>query len=254
MGTYLYGITRRDVPVSVGKGGVGDPPAPVRRVRYGDLAALVSDVDDDMVGEAAGVSGLRRDMAAHSDLLNRLIEETTVLPVRFGVIFPEDRTLIEDLLDPEHDQLLAYLDRVAGAVELSVRADYKEEAILAEVVREQPRLASGNPSRRSGSRTSFDARIEAGRRIAHAIRTKRDQDQQWLLQRLSPTARDVAVSDAASELAVLAASFLVDRRKLKQFDQALERVHEEVGDLMSLSCVGPLPPYSFVAVRFAAMI
>src|SRR4051794_31571649 len=106
MGTYLYGITRCDVPVSAGKGGVGDPPARVRRLRFGDLAALVSDVDDDAVGEAAGVRGMRRDMAAHSDLLNRLIAETTVLPVRFGVIFPEDRTLIDQLLDPEHDQLL----------------------------------------------------------------------------------------------------------------------------------------------------
>jgi len=183
-----------------------------------------------------------------------LIAETTVLPVRFGLIFPDDRTLIDQLLDPDHEQLLAYLDCVAGAVELSVRANYKEEAILAEVVREQPRLASSNPGRRGSSRTSFDARIEAGRRIAQAVRAKRDQDQHWLLQRLSPAARDVAVSPAASEMVVLAASFLVDRRKLDQFDRALERVNEEVSGLMSLSCVGPLPPYSFVAVRFAAMI
>jgi len=252
MGTYLYAIARNDAPLPAGKGGVGDPPAPVRRVRCGDLAALVSDVDDHAIGEAAGVRGLRRDMAAHSDMLNRLVAKTTVLPVRFGVIFPDEQTLLDQFLDPEHDQLLTYLDRVEGAIELSLRASYLEEAILAEVVREQPRLASGSTGR-GRSRGTFDAKIEAGRRIAEVVRAKREQDQQWLLKRLSAPARDVAVSAPPSEMTVLAASFLVDRRKLDAFDKGLARVNEEVRGLMSLSCVGPLPPYSFVAVRFPAV-
>jgi len=270
MSSYLYGIVRRAGPAAPDGGkskkdaaarltprsigpGVGDPPAPVALVRHRDVAALVSEVDEGQIGEAAGVRGLRRDMAAHADLLNRLLTITTVLPVRFGVILPGPDAVVDYVLAPHYQRLRDDLDRLEGAVELSVRATYIEEAVLKEVVREQPRLAQplqAGRGRRSG--LAYDSRIEAGRRIAAALREKRDRDQQWLVGRLRPFAQEVSVSQPASDLMVLHASFLVRRDRLDRFDRALEEVNAEVADVIGLNCVGPLPPYSFVAVSLPA--
>ena len=44
MSTYIYGITAASHPgLPEGVGGVGDPQLPVRVLREGELAALVSD-------------------------------------------------------------------------------------------------------------------------------------------------------------------------------------------------------------------
>src|SRR5437762_12159744 len=111
MATYLYAIVpwpmtappldregrgkakrvkaKGDSPDAALGAGVGDPPRAVRAVIHSDLAALASEVG---AGEVGGdnVRALRRDMKAHSAVLNRVMElgAASVLPVRFGVMFP----------------------------------------------------------------------------------------------------------------------------------------------------------------------
>ena len=178
-------------------------------------------------------------------MLNRVLEKTTVLPGRFGVVFPDDQALVEELLRPQYRSLSETLDRLDGAVEVSVKATYLEEQVLKEVVKEQPQLAG-----RSGS--GYAGRIDVGRRVAAAIEAKRDHDAARLLDRLTPLARDVAVGRAASNLMVLNASFLVERGRMRRFDEALEKIDATAGHRLRLGCVGPLPPYSFVDLDFKA--
>jgi len=252
MGTYFYGIIRtsaadravRNTDRAPWGRGVGSPPAPVFASAVGDLAALVSEVDDREIGEAAGVRALRRDMVAHSDVLNRVIATTTVLPVRLGVVLPNEAVLVNEILDPQYDELLKLLERLDGAVELTVRATYREEAVLREIIADQPSLARG-----AGGAASYSERIELGRRIARAVQAKRARDQDWLAQQLSALAREVILRPAPSDMTVLEASLLVDRNQLKRFDAAAAHVCAQLGTLIQWDCVGPLPPYSFATIR-----
>src|SRR2546421_7416670 len=94
---YLYGIVRWPTPwakssdeVSSEVGaGVGDPPAAVEAVPDGTLAAIVSAIDPRTIGSAQGVRGLRRDMRAHANVLNKIVAlGGSVLPAAFGLVFP----------------------------------------------------------------------------------------------------------------------------------------------------------------------
>ena len=246
-GTYLYGIIRAPDPSKsrireVLGTGVGTPPSPVRLLRFGDLAAVVGTVDAEQIGERAGARAFMRDMAAHADVLDRVLKVRTVLPARMGLFFPDDRSLIREMLEPQHDLLLDLLRRLSGTVELRVTAAYLEDQVLDQIICQQPQLAG-----RQGA--TYTQRIETGRRIARAIASRRDTDARWILDQLVPAARDVSVADGSSELTVLRASFLVERKALGRFDGALERVQTEAGDVMRLACVGPLPPYSFADLR-----
>src|SRR4051794_1749904 len=83
--TYLYGILRWPVPqggAGLTGSGIGDPPRPVRLVRAGPVAAVVSDVWAEEISEPS-VTSLRRDMKAHTAVLNRVAADLTVLPARF---------------------------------------------------------------------------------------------------------------------------------------------------------------------------
>lgn len=248
MNVYLYGITRRpngSRAPDLGRG-VGHPPAQVRLLGCGDLAAALSQVDDAQIGEAAGVRALRRDMTAHTDVLNRLMAVATVLPARFGIVLPDEQTLVNEVLQPHHQRLLDDLERLHGTVELTLRADYVEEQILQEIAGQQPQLVGAG---QRGAASTYQDRIETGRRIASMIRLRREQDAQRLLERLSPLAVDVSVSEPSSDMSVFRGSFLIRNKDLSRFDRELDRIGAEAGSRMKLACVGPLPPFSFVDLQ-----
>src|SRR5688572_32611379 len=102
MSIYLYGIVSSRLPQDAhpATSGVGDPPRPVRILRHRALAALVSDVSLPEVS-TENLRLLRRNMKAHSAILNAVAGHGTILPVRFGVVFPDERALIAKVLEPQ---------------------------------------------------------------------------------------------------------------------------------------------------------
>src|SRR5687768_12481559 len=139
--SYMYGNIRWPAPkgsIDALGAGVGDPPRAVRAVRVRELAALISDVSGAEM-QAQGLRGTRRDMKAHAAVVNRIAAAMTVLPVRFGVVLPDERSLIAQLLEPQYKRLLSYLDHLEGTVEVKLRAMSLEEPTLREVVAERDR-------------------------------------------------------------------------------------------------------------------
>src|SRR5206468_3653291 len=83
------------------------------------------------------VPAKRRDLLRHAEVLGTALEHGTVLPLRFGVVFENATALVEDLLLPRYAELVQLLGRFEGRVELSVKAFFREEAILAELAQQQ---------------------------------------------------------------------------------------------------------------------
>jgi hypothetical protein len=255
-GVHLYCILsrpRQKQRLSLGTG-VGDPPAPVQVVNHRALAAVVSDspysaAGDDVAPTRERVRSMRRDLLAHSQVLNRLLPRTTLLPVRFGVILPDEASVVDEVLEPQHDLLVAQLQRIDGAVEVSLKVNYAEETVLRQVVRENSHLAARTAAPDGGGhRSTLADRVELGRDIAAAIQARRDRDRRWLLARLQPLTIDIRES-STSELMVLNAALLAAEDRLDRFDEALNTAAHEAGEGMRFNCVGPLPPYSFVDLR-----
>jgi len=227
------------------RAGVGDPPSRVDLVRHRSIAALVSHIPQSRV-EAQSARRLRQDMKAHAALLNKLAEQQTVLPFRFGVVFPDDPSVIARLLQPAYDRLTKLLEELDGAIELTLRATYVEQRVLQEVVAENPRLVSSSARRVR----SYQARVDLGQRVARAIEAKQHHDAKRLFGVLRPFVRAAQFGRPLKELMLLNASMLVERASLPQFDRALAKIHNAEHDRIELDCIGPLPPYSFVDLEF----
>jgi hypothetical protein len=141
--------------------------------------------------------------------------------------------------------LKRYLVELEGTVEVALKATYIEDRVLAQVAREQPQLVA----HWRGSKATYRSKLETGRRIAAAIQALRDQEGQWIVDKLRKTVPASRINKTLSDLMALNASILVDRARMPSFDKELERVHAQVGEYIKLDCVGPLPAYSFVDLR-----
>src|SRR3954447_12904368 len=90
---YVYGYMRTgDVPEQLAAG-IGDPPGPVETIEAGELAALVTPVED------AAVAPRRGNLLAHAEVLRRAGEHGPVLPLRFGEAVAGPEALRAQLAD-----------------------------------------------------------------------------------------------------------------------------------------------------------
>ena len=103
-------------------------------VQHGDVAAIVTDTEE---------SGLRAASALrlHWQVLETTADSVPVLPVRFGTAMADDRAVVEELLAPRHDELVAHLAELAGKVQVTVKGDFDEERLLRGVVDASPAIA-----------------------------------------------------------------------------------------------------------------
>jgi len=242
---YVYGVVRADDASSSKLTGINDEP--VSPVTSEGLAALTSDVPDDFL--EAG----RDELLTHSRVLEQALEHGTVLPMRFGVVLPDERSVRDELLAPHSEELEAQLRDMDGKVEINLKVFHDEDTILREAVAEIPEAAELRQSIQGKPEdATYYERIRLGELIAQALDDKRELTEPAIVDRLSQYAVAVQVGDPAHERMALNASFLVQREDLGRFDKAVDELGEEQGGRIRIRYTGPLPPHSFVELEMAA--
>ncbi len=192
----LYAITDDPSP----------PDPPLRAVRADGLTVLCAPAERlEMTAEV---------LWRHEEVVESLMQERDLLPMRFGTLVEDDEAAVR-ALDERRDELKTSLERVRGAVELAVRA---------EVVRAR----EDTPAGPSGT--------EYMRAKAHRTEAAR-----LLHEPLAFLARESIVQPGPE---LLRAAYLVDRDAVESFVGLVRRLQATHEDLRIL-CTGPWPPYSF---------
>ncbi len=217
--------------------------AGARAVEHGELAAVVTDADEDGTKPAALV---RR----HWRVLEAISAGTTVLPVRFGTVMAGNQAVVDEFLAPGHDGLRSRLAALAGKVQLTVKGVYDEEALLRSIVEGDPTVAALRERVRAlpEAASHFD-RIKLGELVAAQVERARDRDTAHVLERLERMAVAASREPPSSLDSAVNTAFLVDRSAADEFGAAVGRLAEELEGRVQLRCVGPLPPYSFTDER-----
>jgi Gas vesicle synthesis protein GvpL/GvpF len=238
-GVYVYGIVPAAARLDPQAEGVGGGAGPVRQVAHEALAALVSDVP-------RGPLVAARDLRAHWRVLEEVAESTTVLPVRLGTVMESDGAVRDEVLRPDATRLTAMLAELDGKVQLSLKGFYDEDRLLREIVESSPQVARLRERVQGISEAaSYYDRIRLGELVSAEIDRRRSLDTDFVLQRLEPLAVAARLEAPAAQNGGVNAAFLVDRARVDEFSQAVQRLAGELGERMQLRYVGPLPPYSF---------
>jgi hypothetical protein len=235
---YVYGITRRGVATPLPAGIDGQD---VGRVEHGQLTALVSEAPD------GPVKASRRNLLAHTEVLQQAVAEQCVLPMRFGVVMPSEAAVADHLLAAHEDSLGEQLGVFDDLVELDLKVVCPEDVLLRTIVSERPDLVKLRESIRGrpDDATYFD-RLRLGELISEAVEQKRAALVRHVVGRLEPDALSTEVGEPAHEHMLVNVAFLVERGGLENFDREVAALDRELGDDLRFKYVGPLPPFHFV--------
>jgi hypothetical protein len=236
---YVYGVTWAEAVDALPAAGVAG--AGVGAVEHGEIAALVSAVPDEPI------RARRRDLTRHMDVLQHVHATAAVLPLQFGSVFADEDAVEEGLLSGRYEELVCLLRRFDGLAELRLRAVYREEAILAEIVQEDRDVARLRRLTQQGGAPS----LQLGEAVVRALGERRRRDARALDRELRSLAIEAAVEEPVTELELLRASYLVEQRAIPRFDARMDQIAGRARDRMTFTYTGPLPPHSFVALARA---
>jgi len=158
----------------------------------------------------------------HEEVVEALMEDRDLLPVRFGTRV-EDETAAARALGERHRELARALDRVRGAVELSVR-----------VMGDGPE--SPPPAEGASGAGYLRAKVRSAAAHEEVVRMVHDP--------LTANARASTQLGTTAPAELLRGAYLVERGRVNAFVDHVSRLQAAHPELRLL-CTGPWPPYSF---------
>jgi hypothetical protein len=237
--TYVYGLISADAALAPELTGLG-PSGRVSTIRHGRLAAVVSDLPTDRP------LGTRDDLMSHEAVVDTLAATGTVIPMRFPAVV-EESGVVDELLAPNHDRFVTMLAELEGRVQFTLKGNYDNDVVLPEVVEGDQEIRTMQQKvHELPEDAAYYDRIRLGELVVRALEQMRDRDAEQILGPLETTAIAVAPKPPAAPDEVINAAFLVDRRRSREFDAAVEQVGKDIHPRIRLRLLGPLAPYDFV--------
>lgn len=237
---YVYCISYSGITLPDGLTGLAGMP--VRSVKVGRLAAVVSDIEFDVVRPE------RRYLSAHQAVLTKLTASADLLPMAFGMI-SENEEAVSTLLFDHAAVLMRELARVTGRVEMTVRLRLQNKDAFSFFVERYPELRKQRDACFSGQREPAQKELlDLGRTFEDLLIRERESKTNLAVAALSPTAVEMKTANPNDEGVLFDINFLVDREHEARFDSSVEDLAKKLGDEFLLEVRGPWPAYNFVNV------
>jgi len=246
MGKYIYCIIPCQDDRTFDVASIGNNGSAVHTVSNKGLAAVISNVP------AKQYESTRNNMIAHERVLEAVMKETTLLPVRFGTIADSASPAedIKKLLSVRLEEFHNLLMEMRGKVELGLKAFWRDEkAIFNEIVAENIdiRRLRDSISLKSYETSHFE-RIRLGEMIEEAINHKKDRESTQMLAPLRQIACSTKENPLLATRIIVNAAFLVDKAREPDFDGQVEQLDKQFGKRIAIKYVGPVPAYNFVNI------
>jgi hypothetical protein len=263
-GLYAYGIVSRS-PEHLDLLGI-DKKHKVYPVAGRNICVMVSQIDIDQfqmqvknlsseLTKNAGTLGSRavEILQAHEDVIDILMQDTTIVPLKFGTILKDEKAASKILQDHE-EEFKALLAKFCGRVEYGLKVYADKQVLMKQLVQVDPKFASLEEKREKLSRgVAYLLERKREEELKDHLAAQLDQVTEAILQALGKDASETKqnnillrkVTEKKKEM-ILNAVFLVEREKAADFCEQGKRFMEQY-EFMELDYEfsGPWPPYSF---------
>lgn len=239
-GRYLYAVTagfNQQAYDSIGIEG-----SLVYAISHGNISAVVSDVPNDKIRPE------RRKLAAHQEVLRRLMETATPLPMSFGII-ADSAAAVKNILESNRQSFLEQLRRVEGKVEMGLRATWDVPNIFEYFVMTHAELKVLRDRFFGTHREpTQEQKIELGRTFDRLLKEDREEYAEQVSEILSRHCFEIKENKCTRESEVMNLACLVGREVLPRFEEAIFEAANRFDDSFAFDYNGPWAPHNFVDI------
>jgi hypothetical protein len=259
-GKYIYCIIGTDQEREYAPIGIGERGDVVETFYHNGIAVIISN------SQVKKYPINRKNTICHQKVMEEVMKYHTVLPVRFSTIAedkePKDGLPIIPALDrirgkvlierrQEFIDLLEYMDT---KVELGVKALWIDmKRVFNEIVEENlpikklkekiEKINIKNPRQ-----STHRERVKIGEMVREALNTKRERLKDIIMGVLKKASCDTRVNKNFGDNMIVNGAFLVEKSKVKEFDNYLDGLDRHYKGSIKFKYVEPMPPCNFVEI------
>jgi hypothetical protein len=241
-GKYIYGIIRNSDPIDYGPIGMGKRADRVYGVTSNGITAVVS-ASPIIIYEARRIN-----MITHEKVLEEMMKQFTVLPVRFSTISEQDDDAgILRIIEKDYKKFDEMLTKMEGKKELGLKILAKEAEIYESIIEKYDEIKTLRAKLMNMpiDKTHYQ-RVKIGEMVAEALKKETENYKDTIIAALNPLSVDVKINDNYGEMMILNAAFLIKNESETAFDKVVNDLSEQHGRYMTFKYVGTLPLYNFV--------
>jgi hypothetical protein len=237
-GRYLYAVMYGSEKRNYGPIGIDN--SIVYTIFGEEMTAVVSDVPNGKLRPE------RRHLSAHQGVLKRLMEESTPLPMSFGIIAEGPKT-IEKIFAENQAAFLEQLHRVAGKMEMGLRVVWDLPNIFEYFVGTHPELRSLRDRFFGTHREpAQEDKIELGRMFDRLMNEDRASCADDVENVLSRYCFEIKQNKCRTEKEVMNLACLVGRDAEDGFEEGILEAAKLFDNNFAFDYNGPWAPHNFV--------
>ncbi len=242
-GKYVYCVIESNEGRNFGSIGIGERGGIVSTIGYNDISAVIS--SSPMTKYVIN----RENMIAHEKVIEEVMKDYTVLPVRFCTIAASAEE-VRTLLRRRYAEFKGLLRDMDNKVEMGLRGIWKDmNRIFSEIAEDNQEVKKLKKKAESKSgKVDNASKISLGKAVKKALDAKRDDETGKILNMFKRSSIDVRTNDLFGDSMFLNAVFLIDRTREKEFDFLVEDLAKDYGERATFKYVGPVPPFNFVNI------
>lgn len=255
---YLYCVTK----TKPGKTNFKDKGIRIYPIYFRGTYAIVSKVSAEEFGEEnlkkklTDMEWVEENVRKHEEIVEEIMQYMTVLPFKFGTVFQTEKN-VEKLLKAQDRKFKRLIANLEGKEEWGIKI-YCDLAKFKKVLEEKDKEI----------KKKKEEITSAGKGKAYFLRKKRDEFIRNIIDeriseytldsfdRLKRTSTEAEINrilpkevTEKNDKMVLNAAFLVNKKRIREFNSIVEYLKEKYGDKgLTFDCTGPWPPYNFCKV------
>ncbi|MCF7985682.1 MAG: GvpL/GvpF family gas vesicle protein [Thiohalocapsa sp.] len=219
--------------------------ATVYSIGEGVVGAVVSDI------QSPKLRPERRNLMAHRAVLAHLLEQGSVLPMRFGVV-AANADAVRALLHVNREAIADQLQRVRNRIEMGLRVSWDVANIYEYFVGMHPLLYEARDSLlRRGDGAGRDEKIEVGRMFDRLVNDAREQYTEQVAQVMSGFCEEVVANPPKKEKEVMNLACLIERDAQAEFERGVFEASKLFNNDYLFDYNGPWAPHNFVDLDLA---
>jgi len=243
-GKYIYCIINGNEGRNFGPIGIGKRDDIVSTIGFNDISAVIS---------SSPVSRYVIDpenLTAHEKVIETVMKDYTVLPVRFCTI-ANSAEEVRTFLRRQYGEFKGMLHDLDNKVEMGLKARWIHMDRIFEKIGRDDREVKELKEKiaRGGKNAGSDEKIALGKAVKAALDEKKQGSAEKILRQFKRLTLETRRNDLVGDDMFLNAVFLIDRTREKQFDFLVEDLAEEYENEADFKLVGPAPPFNFVSIE-----
>ncbi len=242
-GRYIYCIIECDKRKSFGAIGI-EGHSEVYTIPYKDISGVVSDTP------LVEYEPTEENALTHMNVIQRVMLDYTVLPLRFSTIFKGDDG-IKSALSRLYHEVKVEIRRLEGKVELGVKVLWHPDRAAEEVRKTSNRIMALEKEMEGKTPgIGYLLKIKLDEALKEELNKRTEEYADTIFKEL----KSHALEDRQSRLIghmLLNAAFLVNKSSENDFRSAVETLIERYRPSgLEFLCTGPWPPFNFVNIRY----